>query len=455
MRGRVLNATLQRMISRYFKPAEDIAARLTHAALAEPVGFFTFGGCVCYGRNSLGHVGDSPDGDLPDLSDQADCGGICTLPFDLCEVVDNLLCEKYVSDQRGPQWLGKRAARAAYYLLRPMLGVSVRKHLQRRSLKGWEAIRFPQWPVDFTVDHLMRCVFGLAIPAEQEAPFVWFWPRGHRSCLILTHDVETAEGRDFCEALMDIDESYGFKSSFQFVPEKRYQVPESILDRICERGFEVNIHGLNHDGRLFSSHATFSGRAAQINEHGRTLGARGFRSPVLYRNARWMNELDFDYDMSFPNVAHLDPQRGGCCTVMPYFIGNMVELPLTTVQDYSLFNILGEYSIDIWTEQAKAIAANNGLISLNIHPDYLNSKQALDAYRSLLAFLKAFAEEQDCWHALPGHVAQWWRSRDAVSVSPDGALLGPQGDHTAGVRCARASAKGDKLEMRVEEKPPR
>ena len=32
--------------------------------------------------------------------------------------------------------------------------------------------------------------------------------------------------------------------------------------------------------------------------------------------------LDFSFDMSIPNVAHLDPQRGGCCTIMPYFIGN-------------------------------------------------------------------------------------------------------------------------------------
>ena len=60
---------------------------------------------------------------------------------------------------------------------------------------------------------------------------------------------------------------------------------------------------------------------------------------------------DFAYDMSVPNVAHLDPQRGGCCTVMPYFIGKILEIPVTDVQDYTLFNILEDFSIELWKKQ--------------------------------------------------------------------------------------------------------
>jgi hypothetical protein len=44
--------------------------------------------------------------------------------------------------------------------------------------------------------------------------------------------------------------------------------------------------------------------------------------------------------MSVPNVGHLEVQRGGC-TVMPYFIGRIVELPVTTSQDYSVFDSEG------------------------------------------------------------------------------------------------------------------
>ena len=37
----------------------------------------------------------------------------------------------------------------------------------------------------------------------------------------------------------------------------------------------------------------------------------------MYRNQDWYDVFEFSYDMSVPNVAHLDPMRGGCCTVMP------------------------------------------------------------------------------------------------------------------------------------------
>ncbi len=63
--------------------------------------------------------------------------------------------------------------------------------------------------------------------------------------------------------------------------------------------------------------------------------------------------------MSVPNVAHLDPQRGGCCTVMPYFIGDILEIPVTTIQDYTLFNILNDFSTRIWKEQTAIIRENS------------------------------------------------------------------------------------------------
>jgi nucleoside-diphosphate-sugar epimerase len=76
----------------------------------------------------------------------------------------------------------------------------------------------------------------------------------------------------------------------------------------------------------------------------------------MYRKADWFKYLCFAYDMSVPNVAHLEPQRGGCCTVMPYFLpGGMLELPLTTIQDYSLFHILQDYSLAVWKQQIQLI----------------------------------------------------------------------------------------------------
>src|SRR4030095_6727393 len=98
------------------------------------------------------------------------------------------------------------------------------------------------------------------------------------SCAIVTQDVETLAGRNFCSQLMDLDDSAGIKSSFQLVPEGRYPIPEELLAEIRHRGFEINIHDLNHDGMLFSSHERFLRRAAQIQAHGVRYGALGVRS---------------------------------------------------------------------------------------------------------------------------------------------------------------------------------
>ena len=91
------------------------------------------------------------------------------------------------------------------------------------------------------------------------------------------------------------------------------------------------------------------------------------------------------YDMSVPNAAHLEPQRGGCCTVMPYFVGDILELPLTTIQDYSLFHILNDYSTTLWKEQIRLIRQNHGLISVITHPDYLTGEREREVYPTCFA----------------------------------------------------------------------
>ncbi len=62
-------------------------------------------------------------------------------------------------------------------------------------------------------------------------PFIWFWPDGANGCAILTHDVEAEPGRDFCETLMDLDDEYGIKASFQLVPEKPLRHASGALSK--------------------------------------------------------------------------------------------------------------------------------------------------------------------------------------------------------------------------------
>ena len=139
-----------------------------------------------------------------------------------------------------------------YYALRPALGVSTRRHIQRFYFRGWNKIPFPQWPVDRTVEILCERLLAFAMMSRgiTRLPFIWFWPNGVPSCTMMTHDVETPAGLGFCQQLMDLNDSYGIKSSFHIVPESRYKVTPSTLDNIRKRGFEKNVHDLNHDGLL-------------------------------------------------------------------------------------------------------------------------------------------------------------------------------------------------------------
>jgi hypothetical protein len=373
------------------------------------------------------------------------------------EAIDVLRFEKYLNnsisqkDQTGP----KSLVRKCYYWLRPLFPVSFRKYLQRAALRGWESNEFPVWPVDLTTEKLMEGIWRQLLRSHpgEELPFVWFWPEGKSGACIMTHDVETSVGRDFTATMMEIERRHQIYSAFEVVPEVRYEVPAAYLQDIRDNGCEVCLHGLNHDGHLFTSEAIFSERAKKINAYAEGWNAVGFRSPVMYRNLAWLPELRFLYDMSVPNVAHLDPQHGGCCTVMPYFIGDLVELPLTTTQDYSLFHILQQPVLDLWKKQIDLILDRNGLISFIIHPDYVTEKWATDLYDSLLGYLAGLRSERNVWIGLPREVAEWWKARRAMRLVQENGAWTIEGPQASRARIAYVSLKEDRITYRIENAP--
>jgi hypothetical protein len=249
---------------------------------------------------------------------------------------------------------------------------------------------------------------------------------------------------------MDVDDLWGIKSSFEIVPEGRYPVSNAFLQEMRTRGFEINVHDFDHDGLLFSDRELFLERAEQINHYGKEYGADGFRSAVLYRNVDWFSALDFAYDMSVPSVGSLEAQRGGCCSVTPFFIGNMLELPVTTTQDYCLFHILNQYSIDLWKRQIALISEKHGLANFIVHPDYVFKPRALDTYKELLAYLAELRAESKMWIARPGEVNDWWRERSQMRLVNHGDGWEIEGPGKERARVAYASLEGNQLVYRVE-----
>jgi hypothetical protein len=437
------------LVDYYRCPAEFVHLEV-RAPQSNTPGYFRFGEeTTCFGRMAGQPPAHSPSAGLHDAAkDMHVERGRVTLPFDPGEVADNLRLENYAGSRgSGSSSLTGRV----YYLLRPLLPVRVRRHLQKFRLRNWDQLPFPRWPVDFSVDALMESLLlAVSRASGRPIPFIWFWPEGHSACILMTHDVEATEGQDFCPTLMDLDEAYGFKASLQLIPEKRYTNTPEFLESIRARGFEVAVHDLNHDGHLYRERAEFLRRVEKINEYGRSFEAEGFRAGVLYRNQEWFDSLRFSYDMSVPNVAHLDPQRGGCCTVMPYFIGNLLEIPVTTVQDYTLFNILGDFSIDLWRKQTRLILQRHGLMSFIVHPDYVIDPRNRAVFESLLADLATLVKEEGVWSPTPVEVNRWWRERSAMHLVQREGGWRIEGFGSERASIAWASEKNGRLVLTLE-----
>jgi hypothetical protein len=128
----------------------------------------------------------------------------------------------------------------------------------------------------------------------------------------------------------------------------------------------------------------------------------------------------------------------------------MLELPVTTTQDYCLFHILNQYSIDLWKRQIALIIEKHGLANFIVHPDYVFEPRALDTYKALLAYLAELRAESKMWIARPGEVNDWWRQRSQMRLICNGDGWEIEGPGKERARIAYASLEGNQLVYRVE-----
>jgi len=330
------------------------------------------------------------------------------VPFSLEEAYRNYITERWASNSQ------HRRLSPHHLNLFYRTKVLVPRNLQiraRRMIIRWQGRpEFPEWPLDLSVARLLRfyafCI--LLARGQTQAPFRWFWPNGHGAALILTHDVENDSGIRNVLALADLEEGFGLRSSFNFGA--WYTIDPGLVRELLDRGFEVGVHGLRHDRSLFHSREAFEAQLPVLATFKQHLGGSGFRSPATYRVHNWLADLPFDYDCSVPHSDPYEPQPGGCCTLWPFFIGPLVELPYTLPQDYTLFTLLGHRTPDLWIEQADRIEKQNGLIQCVSHPDrgYLADREKNAHYSE---FLAAMSERSSIWKTLPQDVASWWRLR--------------------------------------------
>jgi len=154
--------------------------------------------------------------------------------------------------------------------------------------------------------------------------------------------------------------------------------------------------------------------------------------------------MRFEYDSSFPDTDPYEPQPGGCLSLFPFMLGDLVEIPVTMPQDHTQFRLLGLRDTSVWKQKAEAISSRNGLICMLTHPDtsdgYAGSEQVMGFYREMLSALSA---DESKWNALPRDVARWWRARSQSNVDEGGTSV--LGQHSEGMSVGRASLRDGQL----------
>src|SRR5213080_517474 len=300
-----------------------------------------------------------------------------------------------------------------YYQLKPFIPRALRAAGRRRIALRLEARVQDVWPI---------------MPGSEQTPPEWRgWPNGKKFALVLTHDVEGSVGLRRCRRLAGLESELGFRSCFNFIPAGEYTVPPELREELTSQGFEIGVHDLHHDGRLYRTWRGFVQKARRINEYLAEWNAEGFRSGFMLHKLDWLHQLAIRYDMSTFDTDPFEPQPEGRHTIFPFFIarpqtdhqtnGNgdgYLELPYTLPQDSTLFLLLRHETSEVWMRKLDWIAKHGGMALLDTHPDYMafqgtsdtSSEYPAERYRELLSYVRDRYFDT-CWHALPRQVTSY------------------------------------------------
>ena len=304
-----------------------------------------------------------------------------------------------------------------YYRLKPVIPWRLRIAVRRWMARHIRARCHDRWPI-------------LEAAGERPRNFPG-WPDGKRFAFVLTHDIESEVGLGRCRRLVEVDAAHGFKASFNFIPEGEYDASPGLREWLKAEGFEVGVHDLRHDGKLYDSRFLFQQHATRINKYLREWDATGFRSAFMHSNLDWLQELQITYDMSTFDTDPFEPLPDGVNTIFPFWCGaanaqfGYVELPYTLPQDSTLFIVLEEKGIDVWRRKLDWIANRGGMALLNVHPDYVcfegaprRNEYPVAWYTEFLDYVRSKYAGQ-YWHALPHAVANYVKpaiARSEVAV---------------------------------------
>ncbi|MBN3038381.1 MAG: polysaccharide deacetylase family protein [Candidatus Omnitrophica bacterium] len=206
--------------------------------------------------------------------------------------------------------------------------------------------------------------------------------------ICLSHDIDWKDCYDFAEELTELELSYNVRSTLNFLTNWNYRLDKGFLGSLLERGFEIGLHGTDHDIALaYRSRKKIREKLKQGRDE-LPAPIKGFRSPALSSSQTLfevLDELGFEYDSSLYAV---NPYGRGTESYFPYrYPGlRLWEIPLA-VQDSWLFrdmNLSEEEAFSKVRRIMHEIVALKGTFVFCGHPGILRSKPR---------FFKMFLEE--------------------------------------------------------------
>lgn len=340
--------------------------------------------------------------------------GVVRFPFDPERTVELLVYERGMERGRPLYtYLPFESRRLPASLREFILTRSVRKRLQARN-------SFPRWPAETVVEEMRQVVLDASRKAGGPGEKAPFWPGGHRYAAALSHDVDSSEAwsRGYWRAFAELEEANGLRSSWHICSVHAERWEKEIME-LARRGHEIAWHGPRHDYRIaFLSREKLRLTLAENAQLFGDLGIRGFRSPNYLRTPRLYaglaESLGYDSSTMDSGAEPLSPlRRTGCCTVFPFFRGNLLVIPLTIPDGLTIRCLTGDDAGAIAAVQhAKLewIKSVGGLAFAITHPEAWISMRpgSFAAYRKLV---ERIAADPEAWKALPRDVESWWRTR--------------------------------------------
>jgi hypothetical protein len=213
--------------------------------------------------------------------------------------------------------------------------------------------------------------------------------------VLLTHDVDTAEGLAALPNLLALEESLGL-TSLVFLVTHRYPLDRGALERWHARGHRFGVHDTTHDNTLaYLPAAAIEARIRAAQAALGPLDTGAFRAPAFLRTPALYAGLAgcVRVDLSSNDAALVWPHPGdGLGSPFPVRYRRTVCAPTTLPRDGELaaLGLEGEAALDLWRAKAEALARVGAPVVMLTHPDptFLDTSARLETYRRFLRWLR-------------------------------------------------------------------